>query len=60
LKLDSSKAKDLLSWSPKLRLSNALEWVVEWYKAYENKEDLRELTETQISRYAAMNSKNKN
>ena len=60
LKLDSSKAKDLLSWSPKLRLSNALEWVVEWYKAYEKQEGLRELTETQISRYAAINRKNKN
>jgi len=60
LKLDSSKAKDFLSWSTRLRLSEALEWVVEWYKAYQKQEDLRELTETQISRYEAINSKNKN
>jgi CDP-glucose 4,6-dehydratase len=51
LKLDSSRAKDYLAWSPKLRLSQALEWVVEWYKAYHKGEDVQKITKSQISKY---------
>ena len=51
LKLDCSKAESLLRWSPKLRLSTALEWVVEWYRGYQRQEDVRRLTEAQIARY---------
>ena len=51
LKLDCSKAESLLPWSPKLRLSTALEWVVEWYQSYQRQEDVRRLTEAQIARY---------
>lgn len=60
LKLDSSKAKDFLAWSPRLRLFQALKWVVEWYKAYEKQEDLRKLTDAQISKFEDIGSKNKN
>jgi CDP-glucose 4,6-dehydratase len=51
LKLDCSKAEGLLRWSPKLRLSTALEWVVEWYQGYQRQEDVRCITEAQIARY---------
>ena len=51
LKLDCSKAKRLLGWSPKLNLFTALEWVVEWYQGYINNMDMRELSKAQISRY---------
>jgi CDP-glucose 4,6-dehydratase len=51
LKLDCSKAKRLLGWSPKLTLFTALEWVVEWYQGYLNHMDMRELSKGQISRY---------
>jgi CDP-glucose 4,6-dehydratase len=51
LKLDISKATSKLGWSPKLRIEQALEWVVDWYKAYEQKSDLRELTLKQIAVY---------
>jgi CDP-glucose 4,6-dehydratase len=51
LKLDISKAKSRLGWSPKMRLPQATEWVVEWYKAYQEGKDIREITEAQISRY---------
>jgi CDP-glucose 4,6-dehydratase len=51
LKLDCSKAKSLLGWSPKLRLSTALEWIVEWYQGYQQNQDMRRLTEAQIARY---------
>ena len=51
LKLDISKARSRLGWSPKIRLTRTIEWVVEWYKAYQDKKDLRELTHAQIARY---------
>jgi len=51
LKLDISKARSRLGWSPKLRLASALEWVVEWYKAYQEGKDLRAITDAQIARY---------
>ncbi len=54
LKLDCSKAKSLLAWSPRLRLTTALEWTVEWYQGYRRDEDMRCLTEAQIARYEDM------
>jgi CDP-glucose 4,6-dehydratase len=51
LKLDISKARSRLGWSPKIRLDRAIEWVVEWYKAYQEGKDLRALTNAQIKRY---------
>lgn len=54
LKLDIAKTRSLLGWSPKLRLGQALEWVVEWYKAYNEKKALRELTLAQIARYDSL------
>ena len=51
LKLDISKAKHRLGWTPKVGLAVALEWVVEWYKAYGEKRDLLEITMSQIARY---------
>jgi CDP-glucose 4,6-dehydratase len=54
LKLDASKATACLKWRPVLSLSSALEWTVEWYRAYEAGADLRHLTETQVDRYASL------
>lgn len=51
LKLDCSKAKNLLGWAPKLRLATTLEWITEWYRAYQRKEDMRALTEEQILQF---------
>jgi CDP-glucose 4,6-dehydratase len=51
LRLDASKATECLKWRPILSLSAALEWVVEWYRAYEAGADLRRATETQIERF---------
>lgn len=53
LKLDCSKAKTLLKWSPKLHLGDALDWIVEWYRAYLDQKDMRQMTEAQIERYIA-------
>jgi len=54
LKLDCSKAKAVLAWTPKLGLRTALEWTVEWYKAYIDKTAMRSLSIDQIKRYEAM------
>jgi CDP-glucose 4,6-dehydratase len=34
LKLDSSKARTLLGWDPKIDLATALEWIVEWHRGW--------------------------
>jgi len=54
LKLDCSKARTLLRWEPKLDLTDALGWVVEWYEGYLNKENISNLSERQIARYESM------
>jgi len=51
LRLDCSKARDRMGWRPKLALETALEWIVEWHRAYLNREDLRQVTVGQIARY---------
>jgi len=51
LKLDSSKASSLLGWSTKLSLATTLDWIVEWYRGYQQKENVRHLTRAQIARY---------
>ena len=52
LKLDCSKAKSKLKWSPKIKLEKGLQLTVEWYKQYEQKKELKEFTENQIEEYA--------
>lgn len=48
LKLDCSKARLKLGWQPVWELDEALNRIVEWTKAYENGEDIREVCEIQI------------
>lgn len=54
LKLDCSKARSLLGWAPKLRLSTALDWIVEWYRGYHQNMNMRVQTEEQIERFENM------
>lgn len=54
LKLDISKARTYLNWHPQLPLSKALEWIVEWYRAFKSGADLRSVTRGQIERYQAL------
>jgi CDP-glucose 4,6-dehydratase len=51
LKLDASKARTYLDWHPLLPLHEALAWIVEWYRAFQAREDLRRIVHTQIERY---------
>jgi CDP-glucose 4,6-dehydratase len=51
LKLDCSKARWGLNWSPRLPLLTALDWTVDWYKAYRQGKDMRTLTAEQLEEY---------
>ena len=54
LKLDASKAKACLDWHPMLPLNLALDWILTWYRAFQEGADLRCLTRAQIERYEAL------
>jgi CDP-glucose 4,6-dehydratase len=51
LKLDCSKARSRLGWQPKLPLREGLEHVVAWYRAYQDGQDMREYTLSEIEAY---------
>jgi CDP-glucose 4,6-dehydratase len=52
LMLDSTKARSLLGWRPRLPLDDAIKMTVDWYRAYsDGDQDLRKLSEKQIDRY---------
>lgn len=53
LKVDSSKSKRRLGWQPKLRLAEALDWIVSWNRDYENGNDLAQATRHQIQKFQA-------
>lgn len=54
LKLDSSKARSELHWLPQLRLKSALEWLVDWYQAWQGGADMHDFTLGQIVRYKGL------
>jgi CDP-glucose 4,6-dehydratase len=52
LRLDSSKAKQRLEWSPILDLETALAWAMRWYHGYaENPAECAELTRRDLAEY---------
>lgn len=51
LRLDCSKARQKLKWHPAWELETALEKIVDWYRAYERGDDMREKTLAQIAEY---------
>ena len=51
LKLDCSKARDLLGWRPGWNIDQGLEATVEWTRAYQNQQDMRAFTQAQIDTY---------
>ncbi|MBX2864330.1 MAG: CDP-glucose 4,6-dehydratase, partial [Leptolyngbyaceae cyanobacterium MAG.088] len=54
LKLDCSKAKSRLKWTPTLDLATTLDWIVEWYRGYIREEDMHQMTVAQIQRYESL------
>ena len=51
LKLDCSKANHLLGWKPRWTMEKALDSIIEFTKAYQNKEDIKKICIKQISEY---------
>lgn len=51
LKLSINKAINQLKWSPVLSVDEALTYCLEWNKAYQNNEDVFEITLNQIKKY---------
>ena len=54
LKLDASKARAELGWRPRLRLNTALEWVVDWYQAWNAGSEMQAFTLKQIEQYESL------
>ena len=44
----------MLGWKPKMDLNMALGWIVNWYKQYQQKNDIRQFTEKQIEKYNSL------
>ena len=53
LRLDSSKARGLLGWRPRLDLNQSLTMIVDWYRLVASGADARVMTLAQIDDYAA-------
>jgi CDP-glucose 4,6-dehydratase len=51
LRLDCSKARDELGWSPVLTLGDTLQYVIDWHRAVSRGEDAREVTLGQLRGY---------
>ncbi len=51
LRLDVSKARAELGWQPRLRIESALEWTVEWFRAWMKGESMLKETQAQIAAY---------
>ena len=53
LKLDSSKARTRLGWTPGWDLADGLDATAEWYAGHRDGADVRALCETQLERFGA-------
>jgi CDP-glucose 4,6-dehydratase len=51
LRLDASKARLELGWEPHLDIESALDWTVNWYRAWKDGADMLQVTRDQIIAY---------
>ncbi len=51
LKLDCAKARRVFGWEPAWHIDTAVARTVEWYKAWNSDEDMREYTKKQVAEY---------
>lgn len=51
LRLNSAKARSTLGWKPRWGLNETLRYSVDWYRAFAEKADMREMTLRQIDAY---------
>ena len=57
LKLNCSKAKKFLDWSPKIGLENSLKMITEWHKIFLEKKNMNKFTIKQIEDFEKLHSK---
>ncbi|NWE71859.1 CDP-glucose 4,6-dehydratase, partial [Pseudomonas gingeri] len=51
LRLDSSRARQLLGWQPRWSLQQCLEHTLDWHLAWKNGADMRAFTLAQLDLY---------
>jgi CDP-glucose 4,6-dehydratase len=56
LKLDSSKSRSRLGWSPRMNVEAALDMTVSWHKRFESGEDARAITIEQLDEFVELPS----
>ena len=54
LRLDASKACSELGWKPRLKIEMALQWTIDWYRAWHEGKNMAEFTAKQISDYETL------
>jgi CDP-glucose 4,6-dehydratase len=54
LEIDSRRARALLGWTDNLSGYLGIEWLADWYRAFNRGEDMRHVTLSQISAYEAL------
>jgi CDP-glucose 4,6-dehydratase len=54
LRLDASRARADLGWTPHLRLETALDWLVQWHRANQSGADMHAFTLAQIAAYESL------
>lgn len=57
LTLDSSRARQVLGWQPRLDFEATLRWTADWYRAFREKEDMSACTRKQIESYETLMQK---
>jgi CDP-glucose 4,6-dehydratase len=51
LRLDTSKAREMLGWSPLLDFEQMVAWTAQWYRAFADKREMRAVTLEQVDGY---------
>jgi len=54
LRLDASKSRWQLGWTPLLKIEEALEWTIRWFRAWALGSDMRKETLNQVSAYSVL------
>ena len=54
LGIDAGKARSRLGWQPRLEIAQAIDWTIEWYRAWRDGADLRRVSEMQLERYSGL------
>jgi CDP-glucose 4,6-dehydratase len=49
--IDSTKARAVLGWTPRLDLKTTLQWLLDWTRAYQNHANMRYYSEAQIKQF---------